>query len=199
MGISTGVTALIVGLQPLLTGIMAGIFLKETVTRGNWFGLYLGFAGLVLIVWDRILSPNDNFYGVALLLLGLLGITAGTLYQKKYCKEFDVRSAVAMQNVMSFIVMFILALLFEERTVLWSGEFIFAVLWSAIGLSVIAICLYYWLVQRGAATKVTSLIYLSPPTTMLMGWWIFSELVTWKAVIGMFLAMTGVALVVRKK
>ena len=100
---------------------------------------------------------------------------------------------------MSFVVMFILALLFEERTVLWSGELIFAVLWSAIGLSVIAICLYYWLVQRGAATKVTSLIYLSPPTTMLMGWLIFSELVTWKAVIGMVLAMTGVALVVRKK
>ena len=198
-GISTGVTALVVGLQPLLTGVLAGFVLRETVTPRNWIGLVLGFIGLGLVVWDRVLAPTDALWGLAMLLLGLAGITLGTLYQKKFCGPFDVRAGVALQNVMSCIVMLILAVMFESMIIDWTGEFVFAVLWSAIGLSVFAICLYYWLVQRGAAARITSLIYLSPPTTAIMGWAMFGEILSWQAIAGMVVAMTGVALAVRNR
>jgi len=198
-GISTGVTALVVGLQPLLTGVLAGFVLKEKVTPRNWVGLVLGFIGLGLVVWDRVLAPTDALWGLAILLMGLAGITLGTLYQKKYCGPFDVRAGVALQNVMSCIVMLVLAVIFESMIIDWTGEFVFAVLWSAIGLSVFAICLYYWLVQRGAAARITSLIYLSPPTTAVMGWAMFGEILSWQAIAGMAVAMTGVALAVRNR
>jgi len=198
-GISTGVTALVVGLQPLLTGVLAGFVLKEKVTPRNWVGLVLGFIGLGLVVWDRVLAPTDALWGLAMLLMGLAGITLGTLYQKKYCGPFDVRAGVALQNVMSCIVMLVLAVIFESMIIDWTGEFVFAVLWSAIGLSVFAICLYYWLVQRGAAARITSLIYLSPPTTAVMGWAMFGEILSWQAIAGMAVAMTGVALAVRNR
>lgn len=198
-GISTGLTALVVGLQPLLTGVLSGRVLGETVTRRNWIGLVLGFAGLVFVVWDKIASPAEALWGLAMLVLGLAAITAGTLYQKRFCGEFDVRTGVALQNVMSCIVMLVLAASFETMRIDWTGAFVFAVLWSAIGLSVFGIALYYWLVQRGAAARVTSLIYLSPPTTAVMGWIVFGEVLSWKILAGMALAMAGVALAVRAR
>ncbi len=199
LGISTGITALIVGLQPLLTGVLAGFILRETVTLRNWAGLILGFVGLGLIVWDRVLAPTEAIWGLLMLMFGLTGITLGTLYQKKYCGPFDVRAGVALQNVMSCIVMLVLAMIFESMVIDWTGEFVFAVVWSAIGLSVFAICLYYWLVQRGAATRITSLIYLSPPTTAIMGWAMFGEILSWQAIAGMIVATTGVAMAVRNR
>lgn len=199
LGVSTGVTALVVGLQPLLTGALAGALLGERVTARNWIGLVLGFAGLALVVWDRVASPDETLGGLAMCVLALVGITVGTLYQKRFCGPFDVRAGVALQNVMSCIVMLVIAASIETMHIEWTGEFVFAVLWSAIGLSVIAICLYYWMVQRGAAARVTSLIYLSPPTTALMGWAMFGETLSWMAIGGMALAMSGVALAVRSR
>jgi drug/metabolite transporter (DMT)-like permease len=198
-GVSTGVTALVVGLQPLLTGVLAGLVLQERITGRNWIGLMLGFAGLALVVWDRVASPSDTLWGLGFLVLGLAGITLGTLYQKRFCGPFDVRTGVAIQNVLSCLVMLVLAATFETMHIDWTAEFIGAVLWSAIGLSVFAICLYYWLVQRGAAARITSLIYLSPPTTAVMGWAMFGEVMSWLAIGGMMLAMAGVALAVRQK
>ena len=198
-GLSTGMTALIVGLQPILTGVLAGLVLAERVTRFTWAGLFLGFCGLALVVLDRVASPTDSLIGLGLALFGLAGITVGTVYQKRFCGEFDVRTGVALQNVASGIIMLILASLFESMKIEWTTEFVIAVLWSAVGLSVFAICLYYWMVQRGAAARVTSLIYLSPPTTAIMGWIMFGETLSWYAIFGMLLAMSGVALVVSRK
>ena len=174
---------------------MAGFVLREQATPRNWIGLVLGFVGLGLVVWDRVLAPTDALWGLYLL-IGLAGITLGTLYQKKYCGPFDVRAGVALQNVMSCIVMLVLAMTFESMIIDWTGEFVFAVLWSAIGLSVFAICLYYWLVQRGAAAD-PGLIYLSPPTTAVMGWAMFGEIVAGNRWHGR--RLTGVALAVRNR
>lgn len=199
LGVSTGVTAIVVGLQPLLTGVLAGFVLRERVSRNNWIGLVLGFIGLALVVWDRIVSPTDTLWGLGALIGALIGITLGTLYQKKFCGSFDIRTGVALQTIVSCIVMLGLAASFETMEIKWTADFIFAVLWSAVGLSVIASCLFYWLIQRGAATRVTSLMYLSPPTTALMGWAMFSEVMSWIAIAGMVVAMAGVALAVRTK
>lgn len=198
-GVSTGVTALVVGLQPLLTGGIAMLLLGERPTARNWAGLLLGFMGLALVVWDRVASPSESLWGLGFLILGLLGITAGTLYQKRFCGTFDVRPAVALQNMISFATTIILAFAFETRVIDWTADFVFAVLWSAVALSMFASCLFFWLIQRGAAARVTSLIYLSPPTTAVMGWAMFGEVMSWMAIGGMALAMTGVALAVRQK
>ena len=187
-----------IGIQVFyLSGVYYG--LRERISRNNWIGLVLGFIGLALVVWDRVASPTDTLWGMGALLAALVGITLGTLYQKKYCGSFDIRTGVALQTVVSCIVMLGLAATFETMQIKWTADFVFAVLWSAVGLSVIASCLFYWLIQRGAATRVTSLIYLSPPTTALMGWAMFNEIMSWLAIAGMLVVMAGVAMAVRSR
>ena len=117
LGVSTGVTALVVGRQPLLTGVLAGALLQEKVTARNWIGLSLGFAGLALVVWDRVAAPGESLWGLGLCVIALLGITFGTLYQKKFCGPFDVRAGVALQNVISGIVIVALAYSFETMEI----------------------------------------------------------------------------------
>ena len=116
---------------------------------------------------------------------------------KKYCGAVDTRAAVLVQNVASLALILPLAFLFETRVVIWEGEFWFALLWSSIGLSVVAIALYFVLVQRGAAVKVTSMIYLSPPTTAIMGWAVFGETMSALALLGFLATVVGVALSAR--
>lgn len=194
LGLSTGVMALIVGLQPLITGALAAPLLGERVTQRQWIGLVLGFAGLGMVVWDKADPGGGAAVALVFAVLGLAGITLGTIYQKRFCAGVDIRAAVTIQNATSGLLMAALALAFETRQVAWTGEFVFALLWSTIGLSVIAIALYYMLVQRGAAARVTSLIYLSPPTTALMGWAAFGETFAPLALAGMVVAVAGVAL-----
>ncbi len=197
LGISTGVVALVVGLQPLLTGALAGLVLVERVTARQWFGLVIGFAGLGLVVADKTTTAGASAGAFVITAFGLVSITVGTLYQKRFCAAFDIRSSVAIQNIAGAVLMFALAGMFETMAVQWTGEFLFALLWSALGLSVIALTLYYWLVRRGAAAKVTSLIYLSPPVTALMGWLAFNETLGPGAIAGMAIVATGVALATR--
>ncbi len=197
LGISTGIIALVLGLQPLLTGALVGSFLGERVGARQWLGLGLGFVGLGMVVAERVTIAGAPVAGFAFGALGLVSITLGTLYQKRFCGDFDIRSSVAVQNVVSCAVMFALAATFETMVVQWTGEFLFALLWSAFGLSVIAITLYYWLVRRGAAARITSLIYLSPPTTAIMGWLAFGETLGALALGGMAIAVAGVALAAR--
>lgn len=194
LGISTGVIALIVGLQPLITGALAAPVLGEHVSGKQWIGLALGFAGLGLVVAEKVNFASGEAWGAAFGVLALIGITLGTLYQKKFCGDVDIRASVTIQNAVSLVVIAPLAFTFETMEVQWTGEFYFALLWSAIGLSVIAIALYYLLVRRGAAAEVSSLIYLSPPTTALMGWMMFNETFAPLALAGMAIAVGGVAL-----
>lgn len=194
LGVSTGVIALIVGIQPLLTGTLSAPLLGERLAPRQWAGLGLGFAGLALVVAEKVNFGSGAGLGAMFGILGLLGITLGTLYQKRFCVGMDIRTAVTIQNVTSGLVMLALAMTFETMHVRWTGEFVFALLWLAVGLSVIAIALYYALVRRGAAARVTSLIYLSPPTTALMGWLMFGETFSPAALAGMAVSVAGVAL-----
>ena len=197
LGVDTGVVALIVGMQPILTGTMSGMFLGEKVTKIGWVGLVLGFVGLSLVVTEKVNIEGTQGLGALFCFVALLGITIGTLYQKKYCGAVDTRAAVLVQNLASLALILPLAFLFESRNVIWEGEFWFALLWSSIGLSVVAIALYFVLVQKGAAVKVTSMIYLSPPTTAIMGWAVFGETMSALALLGFFGTVVGVALAAR--
>ncbi len=196
-GMSTGVVALGAGLQPLITAAFVGRLLGEVVSRLQWLGLALGFAGVGLVVFARLSIGEANLAGIGFTVMCLAGITVGTLYQKKYCQGHDMLSSMLIQFVTAAVLTSTLAWSVEDMHISWTGEFVFAVVWLGIVTSIGAFALLFWLLRRGAAARVTSLFYLTPPTTALMGYALFGETLGWLALLGMAVAVIGVALVNR--
>lgn len=196
-GLPAGLTALIVGLQPLLTAALAGRFLGERVSGRQWTGLLLGLAGVALVVWEKIHFDAGQMAGLALAAMALLGITVGTLYQKRHGAGMDLRSGTAIQYGATAAVLAVLAPALETMRVDWTGEFLFALAWLSGVLSVGAIFLLFLLIRRGEAARVASLFYLTPPVTALIAWGLFGERLGIPALIGMAVAACGVALVNR--
>ena len=200
-GLSAGVAALIVGLQPLLTAVGAGYVLGEKVSPRQWLGLVLGLIGVALVVGDKLNLAGQgtaNVSAIAFAVAALLGITVGTLYQKRHGGAMDLRSGSAIQYAAAAVPVAILALIFESGEIEWSGELMFALGWLVIVLSLGAISLLYILIRRGAAAKVASLFYLTPPVVALIAWFLFDETLTPFAMMGMGVVVVGVALVSKK-
>ena len=201
-GMGSGLSALIVGLQPVLTAVWVSRMgdasqSDNRVTSRQWLGLVLGLAGLLLVV-SRKFGAGDEAtpYTLACAIFALLSITAGTLYQKRFVKAADVRSANAIQLGAALLVTLPFAFL-ESETVQWTPGFVGALAWAVLALTLGGSSLLYLLIQRGAATAVTSLLYLVPPTTALMAWILFGEVITVVTVLGTALTALGVWLVVR--
>jgi drug/metabolite transporter (DMT)-like permease len=169
---------------------------RHRIPAQQWVGLLLGLAGLMLVVWRKLGVGEVTPWNLALAVVALLSITTGALYQKRHVAPCDVRSANLVQLLAALAVSLPLALL-ERETIAWHPEFIGAMAWSVFGLTLGGSSLLYMLLQRGAATQVTSLLYLVPPVTALMAWAIFGESLTLPMMLGMALTATGVALVVR--
>ena len=202
LGMPAGLSALIVGLQPLLTALSAGL-IGEPVRRHQWIGLLLGLAGVALVLFNKLSFAGVTLETVSLCLMGLLSITAGTLYQKRFCARFDLRAGATIQFAASLAITLPFAwwlegLTFAFDTVQWTPRFIGALLWSILALSIGAMFLLYALIRKSAATHVSSLMYLTPPMTALLAWLLFAESFTMIGVAGMLLAVTGVAFVVKK-
>jgi drug/metabolite transporter (DMT)-like permease len=193
-GVPAGVSALISGLQPILTSTIANRFMGETVTRVQWLGLALGLAGVLLVLHDRNIVLSGSALGWAASFLSLIGITLGTLYQKRFCGKVDWRTGNLVQYAGAAVLLSVLAFAFETRVVHWSEEFIFALGWLAIVLSIAAIGLMYWIIRRSAATSFSSLFYLVPATTALMAYILFGEKLDALSIAGMVLAAAGVVL-----
>lgn len=192
-GLPAGVTALVVGMQPLLTAFAAGLLLGETVTRRQWLGLILGLGGVALVVSGKF----GNGWTVTALwpaLLALLAITAGTLYQKRFCPRFDLRSGAVLQFLPTAVATGLAAAATESFRIEWTGEFMFALAWLVLVLSLGAIALLNTLIRAGSAVNVASLFYLTPPTTALLAWLIFGETLSPAMIFGMALAVGGVYL-----
>ena len=200
-GIGAGTVALVVGLQPVLTALWtswrgdAETATRERVGALQWLGLALGLGGLVLVVWQKLGGGEVTHFNLGLAVLALISITAGTLYQKHFVKPCDVRSASAVQLIAALAVSLPLALR-ETEVVAWQLPMIGALAWSVLALTLGGSSLLYLLIQRGAATEVTSLMYLVPPCTSVLAWLLFDEAFTWSMVLGMMLTASGVALVV---
>lgn len=197
-GIGAGTVALLVGLQPVLTAlwVSATSGSQARVTRAQWAGLALGLAGLTLVVWHKLGGGEVTHANLALAVFALISITTGTLYQKRFVGPCDVRSASAIQLLAALGVTLPLALL-EAEPLVWHPQLIGAMAWSVLALTLGGSSLLYLLIQRGAATEVTSLMYLVPPCTAVLAWLLFGEVFTWSMVLGMVLTASGVALVVR--
>jgi len=192
-GLPAGVAALVVGLQPLLTATLAGRLLGETVLTRQWLGLALGFAGVALVVADK-LGSGFGPAALAPAFVALLGITCGTLYQKRFCPRFDWRSGAVAQFLPAAVVTGLVVLVQDSYRVEWTGEFVFALGWLVLVLSVGAISLLNWLIRHGSAVNVASLFYLTPPVTALLAWLLFGETLAGLALFGMALAVWGVYL-----
>ncbi len=198
-GVEAGVSALIVSLQPLLVAVAAGPFLGERIRVLQWLGLVLGVAGVMLVVWQKLAQGVGTPFGMALSVVGLVALAAGTLYQKRFGGAMDLRSGNVIQYLAAAAFCGLLALAFEEREIVWSGAFVFALAWLIVVLSLGAISLLYLMIRRGAASRVSSLFFLVPPVTALIAYLLFGETFGALGLAGLAVASAGVALVNLKR
>jgi drug/metabolite transporter (DMT)-like permease len=197
LGMPAGLTALIVCLQPVLTAAwLSWRGTAHRVSARQWIGLWLGLGGLTLVLWQRMQGGEIGWGSLALAIGALLSITVGTLYQKRFVQPTDVRAANLMQLAAALLVTLPLAAL-EHEAMQWHAQLIAAMAWSVLVLTLGGSSLLYLLIQRGAATEVTSLFYLVPPCTAVMAWLGFGEAITGSMLIGMVLCATAVFLVRR--
>jgi drug/metabolite transporter (DMT)-like permease len=202
LGMPAGLSALIVGMQPVLTAFAAPL-IGEKVRPRQWLGLVFGLLGVGLVVAAKIHLVGLSTASILLCLFALTSITAGTLYQKHHCARFDLRTGTVIQFAASIVIVLPLAIIFEGFTpaltqVQWTPRFIVALLWSVFGLSIGAIFLLFALIRTSDATKVTSLLYLTPPTTAVMAWMMFDESLSALGLAGMVVAVMGVIFVIKK-
>ena len=196
-GIPAGTVALIVGLQPVLTAVwVSASGAEHRVSASRWLGLALGLAGLLLVVWRKLGVGEVTAANLVLSLFALLSITVGTLYQKRFVTACDVRTANTVQLAAALAVTAPLALL-ESEPIRLHPELVGALAWSVLVLTLGGSSLLYLLIQRGAATRVTSLLYLVPPCTALLAWLLFGEPLSAAVIAGLALTAIGVSLVVR--
>jgi len=193
-GVPAGISALLPGLQPILTSTIANQFMGETVTRRQWIGLVLGLVGVVLVLHDRSIVAAGTPLGWAASVVSLIGITLGTLYQKRFCGRIDWRTGNTVQYAGAGVLFWLAAFAFETRVIHWTGELVFAIAWLVLVLSIAGVALMYWLIRRSAATGFASLFYLVPAVTALMAYGLFGEKLDHVSVLGMVICAVGVVL-----
>jgi drug/metabolite transporter (DMT)-like permease len=195
-GVNAGISALLAGLSPVLTALGAAAFLKDRIGRRHWIGLGLGVAGTAIVVVDH-LSLGAHWQGYALTFAGLISFVAGTLYQKKFCNDMDLKTGSFIQAFAGAAVLLVPALVLESMHATWSGPFIGAVAWMAIVNSVVAMTLLMLLLSRGSASQVATLFYLVPPLTAFMAFVAFGEALSADTLVGFALIVASVYLTTR--
>jgi drug/metabolite transporter (DMT)-like permease len=201
LGMPAGLAALIISIQPLLTAFAASR-IGEKVRLTQWLGLLAGLLGVSLVVSHKLSAAGVSVIGVLLCVMALLSITAGTIYQKRFCPRFDLRFGAAIQFAAALVTLpfayYFENLTFGLHAVQWTPQFIGALAWAVLALSIGAMFLLYVLIRKNAATHVSSVMYLTPAVTSLMAWLLFDETLTLVGALGMVVAALGVAFVVKK-
>jgi len=198
-GLPAGTSALVVGLQPVITALWVSYTGQEQrLSRMQWAGLAAGFAGVLLVVWRKLGSGDVNAWNLGLTVFALASITVGTLYQKRHVLACDVRTANFVQLLSALGVTAPLALLLETEPIDLAPGFYLAMGWAVLVSTVGGSSLLFMLIARGAASRVTSLFYLTPPCTALMAWALFGEPLSGLTLAGLALTALGVWLVVRQ-
>jgi drug/metabolite transporter (DMT)-like permease len=198
LGLSAGAAALIVNLQPVIVAAVAP-WVGERVSGRQWLGVALGLAGVVLVIWHKLALGSHMGGPLLLCVLALLGISGGTLYQKRYVPAFDLRTGQVVQFLAAFAVTLPIAALTEPMHIEWNGRVVVAMLWSVFVLTGGGISLMFYMLRRGQVTRVSSTMYLVPSVTAVMAWVGFGETLSMLAIAGMALTLFGVLLVVRAR
>jgi drug/metabolite transporter (DMT)-like permease len=195
-GMPAGMSALIVGLQPLITAVMAGAVLGERILPRHWAGLAAGFVGVAIVLSPKLGNVADalSFPTLAAAVIAVVAMSAGTVWQKRFSASGDIIAGTMIQYVAAALVMAVLSFALETHTVVFTGELVLAMVWSVLVLSIGAIFLLMRLIRDGDMAKVGSLFYLVPPATALMAWPLFGEELSWLQIGGMAIAVIGVGL-----
>ncbi|MAF07991.1 MAG: EamA family transporter [Acidiferrobacteraceae bacterium] len=199
LGVTAGDSALIVGMQPILTAVLAGPMLGERVQLRQWLGFLIGTVGVSLVSWRYVGGLDSTLTGIVLCVIAVMGMSLGTIYQKRFCATMNLLSGSCIQFLAAAVMMLVIALTMETRQVEWTGEFIFALGWLVLVLSLGAMTVLWLLVRAKAATQVASLFFLVPPVTALIAWPLFGETLTLKSVSGMALVVLGILLAKQKQ
>lgn len=197
-GMPAGVSALIVNIQPVLTAAL-GFLVHERVTARQWLGVLLGLAGVVLVVWHKLQFAGLSWPTVWMCVAALLGMTAGTLYQKRFVPKFDLRTGQVVQFLAAIAVTLPVAWATEDFDITWNAPVIAVMLWSVVVLTGGGISLMFLMLRHGKATTVTSTMYLVPAVTSVMAWAMFGETLAPTAIVGMLVTLLGVWLVVKQR
>jgi drug/metabolite transporter (DMT)-like permease len=198
-----GLVSLIVGLQPLVTAMLAIIVLKERIAFYQWLGLLMGLVGVGLVLFEKLGGagqlPAFSLWTLCWALIALIGISFGTVYQKRFGNDIDLIPGTFIQYCAATLFFGLGTLLFESQEVLWNIQLILAMGWLVLGLSIGAILLLMQLINRGAASEVASLFYLVPPVTAFQAYILFDEQFEFLALCGGVMSVIGVALVLMTK
>jgi len=204
-GMPAGLSAMIIGLQPLGMALMAGIILKEHVSKRQWLGLIIGLLGLYLVLFERLdLSSEFAFDGFSIwavfaVIASLFGISIGAVYQKRFCSDMDLISGTWVQYFSAVVLCTLIVLLFETGEVSWTGPFILTLAWQVLALSVGAIFLLMTMIKQGATASVGSYFYLVAPLVAIQAWFLFEETISFISIAGVVLISFGVAITSSKK
>ncbi len=199
-GMPTGVSALIVGLQPLLTAILAGWLLGDDVRPRHWFALALGLAGVVLVLWPKLNLSDSGITPVTIAagFVGVAAISLGTVYQKRYVTGVNLITGAVWQYVGATLATGVAALMFEEGIITWNQDVIIALLWLTLVLSIGAVSLYMVMIRHGQVSKVSTVFYLVPALAALIAWVMFGETLTALQIAGMAVCALAVAITTRE-
>jgi len=194
-GVNIGIAALIAGVQPLLTAIIAVFFLNERLSLKEWSGFVLGFLGLVLVVLESFQLAGMTPTGFIYCVVGLFGITFGTVYQKRFVTGVNLFTGSAVQFTAALFPCMVWSLIYEPGHVEWNLTVALALVWLCLVMSIGAISILLFLIRRGAAARVSSLFYLVAPATALQGYWFFDEHLSPAQLFGVGVTVLGVALI----
>jgi drug/metabolite transporter (DMT)-like permease len=194
-GMPAGIAALLVGLQPILTVVIARAWFGERISLRQWLGFALGLTGVWLVVRHKLASTSDAA-GLFAIAVALVGISVGTIYQKRFCSHVDLRSGAAIGFAACALVYLPIVWALEPTPVHFTAEFAFALGWLVVVLSVGAISLFYWLLRHGAAANVARLFFLVPATTAVIAAFMFGETIDAIALGGMVLI--GIAVILAR-
>lgn len=199
LGMPAGLSSLLVGLQPIVTALILVSFAAQRFTASQWLGLVLGFIGITCVLIGKTEWQSEQYKGLAILasMGALIGITIGTLYQKKFCQGADMVGSAMVQYFAAGCLFLPVAYGFETMQIDWTIEFALTMVWLVVVLSCVAILLLLYMVEHGAASSVASVFYLVPPTTAIQAWLLFGESFDWLGIVGFVLAAIAVYLVVK--
>ncbi len=193
-GMPAGLSALVVGLQPLVTAFMAAGFLGDRVNARQWTGLAIGFIGVALVLQPAMSQTGDvTLPTLSASVIAVIGMSAGTIWQKRFVANMGLMASTVYQYAGATIMMGLFFLLFEEGNYVMSGELVFAMAWLVFVLSIGAIFLLMVLIRQGEVARVASLFYLVPGVTAVIAWYLFDENLSLLQIGGMIVAAAGVA------
>lgn len=195
LGLFAGITAVLLSVQPLLTAIFAGRWMRERLSALQWLGIAIGLAGVTLIVWHKIDVREATLGALTAVAISVAGVTAGTLYQRMHCPVVDLRAAALVQFISTFFVLAPLAWFVEGAAVRWSWSLAGVIVFLVIGASILAVNAFHTLMRRGQATRVTSLIYLTPIFAVALELLMFDVLPSVVSMAGIAITCLGVAMV----